>query len=265
MGHRVVVGGYGARLGVVVSDAELLHVLIEGLPPGWTVQADIEVAGLGWQFRASRAGGLIRVTGEGGGSGEDCADHAELQQALVYELRRFVGYHTDDYVFVHAGVVAHHDRAIVLPGISYAGKSTLVEALVRAGAAFYSDEYAVIDRAGRVVQYREGLVMRDPEGYRDTGLAAEGPQRPLPIGLLVLTEYRRDATWQPVPVSAAEGIVAMVEHTIPARDRPGDTLATLALALAGARCLRGYRGEAGVTAKLLLECASDRCQSEPAA
>ena len=36
-------------------------------------------------------------------------------------------------------------RAIVIPGRTFSGKSTLVAELVRAGATYYSDEYAVED------------------------------------------------------------------------------------------------------------------------
>src|SRR5438094_6797894 len=51
--------------------------------------------------------------------------------------------------FLHAGVVGWRGRALVLPGRSRAGKSTLVAELVRAGATYLSDEYAVLDDAAR--------------------------------------------------------------------------------------------------------------------
>ena len=37
-------------------------------------------------------------------------------------------------------------HGIMLPGYSFAGKTTLVAEFVRAGALYYSDEYAVLDR-----------------------------------------------------------------------------------------------------------------------
>ena len=64
-------------------------------------------------------------------------------------------------VFVHAGVVGWKGRAIVIPGRSYSGKSTLVSELIRAGAAYYSDEYAVFDSRGRVYPFAKPLEMRD--------------------------------------------------------------------------------------------------------
>lgn len=47
-------------------------------------------------------------------------------------------------VFVHAGVVGWRNRAIVIPRRSLSGKSTLVLALVEAGADYYPDEYAML-------------------------------------------------------------------------------------------------------------------------
>src|SRR5262249_36246454 len=64
-------------------------------------------------------------------------------------------------VFVHAGVVAYQGRGILLPGRSFAGKSTLVRELVQAGAQYYSDEYAVLDADGAVHPYPRPLSIRN--------------------------------------------------------------------------------------------------------
>ena len=65
-------------------------------------------------------------------------------------------------IFVHAGVVGWKDRAILIPGLSHSGKTTLVDQLIRAGATYYSDEYAVLDARGRVHPYPRALGMRLP-------------------------------------------------------------------------------------------------------
>ncbi len=49
-----------------------------------------------------------------------------------------------NFLIVHAAVIALDDRAIVLPGIPGAGKSTLCAALVAAGWRLLSDEFALI-------------------------------------------------------------------------------------------------------------------------
>ena len=79
---------------------------------------------------------------------------------LDAQMRLFIAANARDWLFVHAGVVAHGGRALVAPGDSFSGKTTLVRALLAAGATYYSDEYAVLDEAGRVHPYRARC---DPE------------------------------------------------------------------------------------------------------
>jgi hypothetical protein len=62
-----------------------------------------------------------------------------------------------DCVVVHAGAVARHGRAILLPGRSGAGKTTLVAALLRAGFQYLSDEAAVLRPDGRIWPYAKPL------------------------------------------------------------------------------------------------------------
>lgn len=195
------------------------------------------------------------ITTDGAGVERAWPDVAGAQDALREELRRYVGFHTPDLFFVHAGTVAYRGSVIVLPGESFAGKSTLVCALVSAGAEFYSDEYAIIDRTGLVTQYREPMILRGPDGRRETELVAEGPDRPLPIGLVAVTAYRVGATWTPQKASTSDGMVAMIEHVSRARVRPAETIAVLRLALADAIVVVGERGDADETAAALLELA----------
>ena len=110
----------------------------------------------------------------GGGPGyrlsqddEVVAEDSELKP-VTDEFARALMVHVANYapdrVFVHAGVVGWKGRALVLPGTSFAGKTTLVAELVRAGATYYSDEYAVVDEQGRVHPYPRDLQMRDAGG-----------------------------------------------------------------------------------------------------
>ena len=71
------------------------------------------------------------------------------------------------------------------------GQETLVAALVRAGATYYSDEYALIGADGRVRPYARDLSLRrargpvrvDPKRLGRVGRTA------LPVGLVVLCRY----------------------------------------------------------------------------
>src|SRR5205085_12389371 len=109
--------------------------------------------------------------------------------------------------FVHAGVVGWNGRAIILPGKSMSGKSTLVAALVRAGATYYSDEYAVFDAQGRIHPYARPLSLRGEEGAPAKrcpaqelgGTPGNGPLR---VGLVAAADYRPGASWRPRPLPA---------------------------------------------------------------
>ena len=54
-------------------------------------------------------------------------------------------------LFIHAGAVAFHGRAMVVVGHSGAGKTSTVAALVRRGAAYLSDEVALLNPSTRTV------------------------------------------------------------------------------------------------------------------
>ncbi len=69
---------------------------------------------------------------------------------LASSLKLYVAEHARGQVFIHAGVVEWKGKAIVIPGRSHAGKTTLVAELLRAGATYYSDEFAVLESDGRV-------------------------------------------------------------------------------------------------------------------
>jgi hypothetical protein len=68
---------------------------------------------------------------------------------------------------VHAGAVVLGERALLMPGATHAGKSSLVAELLRRGATYFSDEYALIDSEGRVHPYPRPLLLRNgsPEQY----------------------------------------------------------------------------------------------------
>ena len=247
-----VVEAYGARLAVTAPDVTTLRAILGGLPTGWSVSDEAESDNVSWRFAVLRDANGYRVI-QGDGYEQVCGDLDLAVWLLRTQMRRYVGHHSENLVFVHAGVVAYQGRAILLPGRSFAGKSTLVVALVEAGADYYSDEFAMLDEVGRVAKYLEPIQLRGPEGPEVLTLDSDTPQHPVPVGLVAVTVYTPGAKWLPQRLSTGQGVLAMMGHAAPARDRPAKTLSTLRLALADAEILQGDRGEADETARALLD------------
>jgi hypothetical protein len=181
--------------------------------------------------------------------------HTALE-VLEREVRTEVALRAPGFIFVHAGVVAREGRGLVLPGASFAGKTTLVAALVRAGAAYFSDEYAVLDQEGRVHPYARPLAMRENGVARlqdASDLGGVVGDRAVPVTAIVVTSYRDDAAWEPDTLSHGEAVLALIENAVPAQSRPAETLQAATRAVEGARLQRGERGDANRTAALLLD------------
>src|SRR5258706_11422392 len=77
-------------------------------------------------------------------------DLENVLRQVESEMQRIVAEEAKTHHFFHAGVVEWGGKAVLIPGRTLSGKSSLVVEFLRAGAAYYSDEYAVIDSRGRV-------------------------------------------------------------------------------------------------------------------
>lgn len=160
-------------------------------------------------------------------------------------------------VFIHAGVVGVKDRAIVLPALSFRGKSTLTAELIKNGADYYSDEYAVLDEKGFVHSFPRKLSMRSFDGSSAYEVPAEElgarhGDRPIPVGMVLLTEYKRGARWTPRLLSPGNGIIEMIPHTIPIRYDPEFSLKVLDKAVRNAIIVKSARSDVKKFAKILL-------------
>ena len=171
------------------------------------------------------------------------------RRALAAHAELFVAERAPDHLFVHAGVVGWEGRAIVMPGASFAGKTTLVQAWLEAGATYYSDEFAVLDRAGRVHPFARPLAIRDGSTASTrrvpvAALGAETGTTPLPIGLVLVTSYRAGARWRPRRLTAAPTLLALMRHTVAARGNPEHSMPILKQAVSSGIAFAGLRGEA---------------------
>jgi hypothetical protein len=255
------VEAHGVRLGVRTNLPELMGELSTCLPPGWRPSASPVVDELFsvWVDPERRPARPSRVyVGQARRARTGDLRHAlavlesELRQSLAARARR--------RTFVHAGVVGWRGRAIVIPGRSRSGKTTLVAELIRAGATYLSDEFAVLDARGRVHPFPKTLSIRG-DGGCDLHVARPSAEdlggvrgeRALPVGLVVLAQHRPGAEWRPQRLSAGQAVIEMLAHTVPARLRPAASLEALERAVAGAAVVKGERGEARELAPRLLE------------
>jgi hypothetical protein len=254
---RISVVAHGVRIGLGADSPDALDLLVAMLPPGARRSRGNGVNASYTLWRAPAESGesigtvdreeLLRST-----------DRENVVQTLERHLHLYVAEYAPRRVFVHAGVVAWNGRAVIIPGTSYSGKSTLVAALVQAGATYYSDEYAVVDPSGRVHPYLQPLQLRDAYGYADPVAATKVRlvmgKEALAAGLVLVTNYRRGGRWSARPVSAGAGMLALLANTVSARRDPKRALQHLTRLLAGARVLEGPRGEAASAVRQLIRC-----------
>jgi hypothetical protein len=253
---------YGLRIGIRVNDPAVLERLGDHLPPGWKPAPSPIVDRL-YSLRVGGAGPSANIRRfnmlyVGAGRLARTSEIEELFEPLENDLQMFVAEWARRRVFVHAGVVGWKGKAILIPGRSFSGKTTLTTALVRAGATYYSDEYAVLDDQGRVYPFPRRLSIRKEDGspfYRCSPeeLGCRIGTSPLPVGMVVVTHYEPGAHWRPRRLSPGRAALALLDNTAPARRRPTDVLATLHQVVAHAPTLKGVRGPAEATVETLLE------------
>jgi len=177
-------------------------------------------------------------------------DDLELAlKALEKDLHLFVGEMARGRIFVHSGVVGWEGKAILLPGRSFSGKSTLTAAFVRAGATYYSDEFALLDEDGLVHPFARPLSLRcadpwegDPVDVKELGGTAGS--RPLPVGLVLFTSYREGASCELNPLTPGGAVLSMLQNTLSARRQPELVLPVLERIAANAPAFSCARGEA---------------------
>jgi len=252
--HQIPFEAFGLEIRFCTNSPELLERVEPMLPPGWQRRPrSSKQLRLGLLEEGDDVYSIYR--------NELCIHDAPGRKfalkMLEMQLSGHITRESPDFVAVHAGVVADGNRAIVMPGRSFSGKTTLVRALVEAGAVYYSDEYAMLDDAGRVHPYARQLSFRPPDGLpvelSVEQLAGVAGAEPLPVGLVILTRYRPGGVWQPRQLSAGAGALAMLEHTIPSETRPEKAMRVVRKAIDGAVALEGERGEADELAGVLLE------------
>jgi hypothetical protein len=142
------------------------------------------------------------------------------------------------FLFLHAGVVLKNNEAIILPGSSGIGKSTLVMGLLERGFKFLSDELAVIDRiTGKVFLFPRNLNIKMGNKkllYVDINRFLPDPLlEPYPIKWVIFPVFAPDQIPNLISISKSECIVKLTSNSISCRphndmENNMDTMLTIA-------------------------------------
>ena len=188
------------------------------------------------------------------------ADVDEACHRLVRDAQASIGRLTPRFAWLHAGVVAVGGRALVLPGRSGTGKTTLVEALVGAGAQYGSDEFAIVDDAGRVYPYPRALGRKSPDHHttwiRASHIGATTMEPARPAAAVVFTAFEPGAELRPTLLTPASAALRLIGSALAARGLPDTTLRSVRALLSGATAFASTRGEAADAALHLLDLVS---------
>ena len=260
--ESLCITSYGVRVVIRANRKGTLKRLLSFLPPGWKESRSRSVDRLySIVIRDETHHGKRSRVNLVYADGNRVAGTPKLEQAIEAfesDLQLFVAETAPGRVFVHAGVVGVRGKAIVIPGRSFSGKTSLVAALVKAGATYYSDEYAVLDEHGRVHHYARPLSIREnghlekPKKYRVEILGGRSGVKPLPVGMVVVSRYQAGARWRPRRLSEGEGALELMANTVSARRQPEAMLEAIRGVVSRAPVMKGRRGEARQVVEFIL-------------
>lgn len=183
------------------------------------------------------------------------ADATDLVRSAASVAQLQLAAHATEAVFVHAGAVSYDGVGIVIPGRSMAGKTTLVRALVEAGATYYSDEYAVLDHSGNLSPFAKPMSVRS-EGT-STIVPLDSIDRvgsdPVRVGVVASLRFADSGPWPPDIQRGAVVALQLVENAVAARSRPNETLDAASAVAREALLVAGPRPDAPKAARWILE------------
>lgn len=253
--YRFEVSAYGCDFRIETSRQEDDDVLRRYVFPSWPRREQFDERS-GLTIRVHPMGAQVEmavaeVSVATAGSINDLMPELTrvIDEAVIQQLKNLYA--------VHAGAVAWRNSVLLLPGGTHAGKSSLVAELLRHGATYFSDEYALIDPEGRVHPYPRALLVRGDNSQQSPLLASElnaaTGEAPAPVGWIVALQYRSDCAWSLTPVAQSEGLLTLLRNTPHIMEESPGLLGAFTRSVGGAVCYAGSRGEAGEAAGRLLQ------------
>ncbi len=248
---------YGVRIGLAISPDLVPYIPSPLIPGGQEEAPEPPFAFFRFEHAPLADGRSAFQVAENGSVIFLSSDIKTAARVLESRVHQYVAASTETAVFVHAGVIAWDGRAVVIPGPSHSGKSTLVAALVTAGATYYSDEYAVIDLEGRVHAFPRQLRLRaDILRQQVTALPRfqqSAALPPLPLGWVWNIRYEPAGTWRPSALTPGQTLLALLENTVAVRRQSELTVKILKTALGFAAGWHSERAGATRAAQDILQ------------
>jgi hypothetical protein len=252
--RNIAFEAYGVKIGVRFNEEDLIKGFKEALPnilpTGWktikTTQVEYQFSVYTRKTKRKTEHQVFRI--------DEVViyptlDSQTLLDQLESQIRITVAEFAKEHVFIHAGVVARDDKAIMIPGRSYAGKTTLTAEFCKRGFVYYSDEYAVLDKDGFVHPFPKTLSMRGIiDSYKQVEIPVEefgstkGEKR-VPIGLILVTKYKKKARFNPKQLTSGQGIIESLDNSVSIRQSPALVLGVLTKVANKALILKTNRSE----------------------
>lgn len=250
---------HGMKVGVRVNGARMLDQIRSYLPPNLEPVEDNRVDRIFslWTAEESRKG--VR------GFHMAFSDHSVVLRSLELdlvlravqdEIEAFLAITAKRRVFVRAGVVELKGGALIILGTDSSGTSTLVRSLTEQGAQYLSDRFAILDTKGRVHPLPAPSLCGKEDGTEDnseiTRASRRLPKGPLPVKGIIQTTYHPGANWRPRRMTPAQAVIAMLQRTPVAHNKPDTALSALSNAAESAVSITSKRGEADIAASDIL-------------
>jgi hypothetical protein len=148
---------------------------------------------------------------------------------------------------IHAGAVRWNGQVLLLPGATHSGKSSLVAELLKRGATYFSDEYALIDSEGRVHPYPRPLLLRNDSLEQFPVLPSEWNvpvgDTPAPVGWMMSLKHQSSPDWSVGAISQSEALLTLLQNTPHTLADSPDLVERFQRAVASATCYAGARPE----------------------
>jgi hypothetical protein len=178
---------------------------------------------------------------------------------LVWEVNRGVVEESRHRLLLHAAAAERGGRVVVLAGAEGSGKSTLVDALVRSGFRYVTDETVAVTRqVAHIAPYPKPIALHEthgsrlvpPQAIRHDAVALSGGE---PAMLVLLSGYRAGSATAAREIRRAEAAVALAEQAFNFRDLGPGRLDTTAELVRKCGCYRLDVGDLDAGCRLVRE------------